>query len=259
MRNPICKFDLYDIISELNTDEFYLFDKTVVYELFKNNEKVKNWFSRYYYVSTDDDLPTSALDKYIKQHYGGFYPIIFDDDITTNDPYWYALHIRSRVVSPFLVAHADSISRYIELFDVDYNPIDNYDKTSTITTEKQGTETNTDNFGQDKTTNVVGGKTTTETGKNAPYETNSDFVNDTKTEVSESGNTDTSTTDAKTDSHTLTFTERKDIVTERTRGNIGVTTSAQMLQGDTEFWGVYNIINYVMKMFIAECCVLIDD
>ena len=260
MKKPICKFCLYDIIGSLNADQFFLFDMNIINGLFADNLNVKMWFDNFYYIYPDDSsLPSFALDKYIKQHYANFVPITFDRDMLDNDLDTYARNIRDRIVSPFLIEHADSIARYIEIYNVEYNPIDNYDKHSTITTEKQGTETNTDIFAQGKTTNVIGGKTTTETGKNAPYEISSDFVNDTKTEVSESGNTDTMITDAKTDAHKLEFTDRKDIVIEHTHGNIGVTTSAQMLSGNADFWNAYNIIKFIMEMFIKECCILIDE
>ncbi len=260
MKKPICKYDLYDIIETLNNDSYYFFDSRIVDELFKDNFNVKMWFDTFYFIDPEEsNLPRFAMDKYIKQHYANFYPIVFDKDMVDNDLETYATNIKNRVVSTFLIDHADAIGRYIEVYNVEYNPIDNYDKTSTITTEKQGTETNTDTLAQGKTTNVIGGKTTTETGKNAPYEISSDFVNDTKTEVSESGNTETMTTDAKTDTHTLSFENRKDVVIERTRGNIGVTTSAQMLSGNAEFWNAYNIIKFIMNLFIKDCCILIDE
>ena len=259
------KYNLDEIILDLNQSPpssgnyNYFFPKYIVDKVFRNDNAVKQWFNDFYYYNDNTGNYYLALDTYTRLKYGSFFPIVRllkpEESKLAN----FSSTVRVQTVIPFLMANRDKIKHFIDIYNVEYNPIDNYDKTSTITTEKQGTETNIDNFSQGKTTNIIGGKTTTETGKNAPYETDSDFVNDTRTTVEESGNTDTTTTDAKTDSHTLSFEGRMDIVTERTRGNIGVTTSAQMLKGELEFWNSYCIMDFIMTEYVKQFCVLIDE
>ena len=97
--------------------------------------------------------------------------------------------------------------RFKAYTNTEYNPIENYDKQSEIKTDRQNNMTNT-------------GTTTDKVSAfNSP-------------EMKESGSTNTngSNTDIG-----------KEVVVERTHGNIGVTTNAQMLEGDSKFWKDFNI------------------
>ena len=64
----------------------------------------------------------------------------------------------------------------------------------------------------------------------------------------------TETTQAHTDTDTLSFTDRIDTVENRTHGNIGVTTTAQMIIGDKELWENFSFYEIVFNDIIKELC-----
>ena len=95
-----------------------------------------------------------------------------------------------------------------------YEPIENYDKRSEITTASTGTLTS-------DTTNYV-----------SAYDSSA-FQNNLKDDRK----------DATTD-NTKTI--------ERTHGNIGVTTSQQMLQSEVDLWKAFNIYKLISEKFMFE-------
>ena len=134
---------------------------------------------------------------------------------------------------------------YIELFTnkyrfdklynttvLEYSPIENYDRTESTMTEKINNITHGD---QSETVNTsTGGQTNTTTGQNkiSPFDT-SNFV---KTD----GSDITDTTGGRNDSSTLARNSYNDYdngletITSRIHGNIGVTTSQQMLMSERD-------------------------
>ena len=59
---------------------------------------------------------------------------------------------------------------------------------------------------------------------------------------------------------TGTDTERdtgKETITRREYGNIGVTTSTQLVSSDAEFWQRYNWYDIVARMFACDFCVMV--
>ena len=192
----------------------------------------------------------------------------------------------------WLSVNADNYQKIYDSILEEYNPLDNYDKTSTITTERTGQETHTNQTqtnnsmveatkntqSAEQTENMSHGNNTTvnHTGttvnKRKPFNgsesteySRGEIPNDdtttaqTETNNNTIGNKSTNNTDstvtntgAQNGSDILSFTDRKDIVTERTRGNIGVTTSSAML---SEFlntrWGI-NFYEDLFKKFLFD-------
>lgn len=145
-----------------------------------------------------------------------------------------------------------------------YNMIDNYDKNSTITITKSGKQKETSKIGdvitsvdsETSDTTQIGERKTT--NKVSPYD--SDKLYDSNSSIIENtqdininrvgGNTRTTKGD---DTRTTEYENYSETTTEHTSGNIGVTTSAQMLQGERElaifsFWDVVidDLVNYVL-------------
>lgn len=145
-----------------------------------------------------------------------------------------------------------------------YNMIDNYDKNSTITITKSGKQKETSKTGdvissvdsETSDTTQIGQRKTT--NKVSPYD--SDKMYDSNSSLIENtqdininrvgGNTRTTKGD---DIRTTEYENYSEITTEHTSGNIGVTTSAQMIQGERElaifsFWDVVieDLVNYVL-------------
>lgn len=145
-----------------------------------------------------------------------------------------------------------------------YSMINNYDKNSTITMTKSGKQKETSKTGdvissvdsETSDTTQIGQRKTT--NKVSPYD--SDKMYDSNSSLIENtqdininrvgGNTRTTKGD---DIRTTEYENYSETTTEHTSGNIGVTTSAQMIQGERElavfsFWDVVieDLINYVL-------------
>lgn len=116
----------------------------------------------------------------------------------------------------------------------EYDPISNYDKNSEITTSKEGTESNSvSESGKEIDTTIIGVGKVTNTAKISPNE-DSEFLNNSQN-ISENDaqtNSNEKSFENRETNSTLSFNERKDKVIEHTYGNIGVTTSTQMLEGE---------------------------
>lgn len=132
----------------------------------------------------------------------------------------------------------------------EYNPLHNYDKDSKITTE---TDAHTDTQKNPKVKTTNSGATTTSTDKTSPYDAGNTFVNkgQTETQVPQTW-TETDAFNVDTD-----YGKQKVVVTEKTAGNIGVTTSAQMLTGELEV-RVNNLVDYILNQFVKQYLFLFD-
>ena len=156
-----------------------------------------------------------------------------------------------------------------------YNPIENYNRTEieTLTTDQSDTHSGSDinkNSGTDtQLLSSNSNQTTdgTDTNKNAitAYDSSELYTHDETTY-----NTDTSVTDSTTGSNsttygkTETFTHgevisREGTVTKEnhTSGNIGVTTSQQMLEQEIEVSAKLNIFQIIVDSFKERFCILV--
>ena len=125
--------------------------------------------------------------------------------------------------------------RYDKLYNttvLEYSPIENYDRTESTSTEKTNTMTHGDQTETVETS--TGEQTNTTEGQNkiSPF--------DTPNLVDTDGSNITDTEGARNDSSTLARNSYNDTdngnetVTSRIHGNIGVTTSQQMLMSERE-------------------------
>lgn len=134
----------------------------------------------------------------------------------------------------FISINAPRFGRMFRALDTEYNPLHNYDKDSVITTEHSGDITYNKGITQ---TNTIAEVTLTTT---APQTTTTNkvgsFDSTTLVDASQSvnsGGTGTNKTSGHTDTyansgHDTDIFNNTDTITERTRGNIGVTQSADM-------------------------------
>lgn len=143
----------------------------------------------------------------------------------------------------FATQNTENMYRAWLALNEEYNPLHNYDKHSVIVTEKDE-HTDTQKNPLIRTTNSGG--TTTSTDKTSPYDSNT-FVNKEQNEtVMPSIWTETNAYNTE-----MEFGDQKETVTENTSGNIGVTTSAQMLTGELEV-RVNNLTDYILKQFVKQ-------
>ena len=134
-------------------------------------------------------------------------------------------------------SHKYEYDKLVDTLSLEYNPIENYSMT------EKGTDTRTPNITQTNkgvNTNTVGVDTAITTGKTTFDKSNS-FINDTKTTNT---GTNTDTQDINT---TVTTAGTEKIVHEFTRsGNIGVTTSQQMIESERQL-AMFSVVDLFVK------------
>lgn len=139
------------------------------------------------------------------------------------------------------------INKYWNAINIEYNPLDNYD----------GTETVTSTYGEHITTNALGkAVTTTEYGETHSEATNrvnaynvASAVDSDSTENTIDEKTDTTTSDARSD--TVTSAQHVDTVTTSKRGNLGATTSQQMLSAELDL-ATRNYYEFIAMRIIED-------
>lgn len=161
----------------------------------------------------------------------------------------------------------------------EYNPIENYSMTEKIETSYNGKEINAVTYtGSEKETHSIkeertehsqtneGG--TTNILKTAPYDSENFFNKEQSTTTQDSptsselsiGNTGENTTqktfENRSDNNVKTFDGRNDIVTHTRSGNIGVTTSQQMLESQRALAN-FNFVGIVARDIVKRIGILI--
>lgn len=158
---------------------------------------------------------------------------------------------------------------------LEYNPIENYNRTEieTITDDKTETHSGNDTnrtSGTDSTL-TTGSSTETnsgtdsETNKQTAYPSNNQYVHDIS-ELSHghvlgtisSGNNSTTYGKQDTYTHGEVIEHEGDITRENnTSGNIGITTSQQMLTQETELAPKLNVMKMIVDSFKSRFCLLV--
>ena len=172
--------------------------------------------------------------------------------------------------------------RYDTLYSTiiqEYNPIENYSMTEKIETAYNGKEINATTFtGSEKEIHSIkeertehsqtneGG--TTNVLKTAPYDSESFFNKEQSTTTQDSptsselaiGNTGENTTEKtfenRSDNNVKSFEGRNDVVTHTRSGNIGVTTSQQMLESQRSLAN-FNFVGIVARDIVKRIGILI--
>lgn len=198
-------------------------------------------------VNSDGDvmIEGTAIVEYLNTHYTDFnYNMESEknhDQITNAD-------IVNAFISDynlFVSRELANLERIYQAYTVEYRPLDNYDKNSTITTKIEGKETD-NKSGSEKHNN--GAMHSTSVNSVSP-ENNNNFYGKEKDEA----NTDAITNETFFNNikNEKTYTDRKDIVTEHTYGNIGVTTSMQMLTAEIEGRS-FVLLKYFCSLFACD-------
>lgn len=146
-----------------------------------------------------------------------------------------------------------TMNKWVEALNIEYNPLENYDRMEDWTDHNTGTVTDT---GTVKDTGTVGTETHTETDTTTDNKVsafNSDTMrdNDSSAGSADSDSTGTTTNDL-TKTNNLTRTDNLTMTrTGRAHGNIGVTTSQQMLQSELDIVA-WNIYEHITDLFLQE-------
>lgn len=134
-------------------------------------------------------------------------------------------------------SHKYEYDKLVDTLSLEYNPIENYSMT------EKGTDTRTPNITQTNkgvNTNTVGVDTSITTGKTT-FDKSDSFINDTKTT---NIGTNTDTQDINT---TVITAGNEKTIHEFTRsGNIGVTTSQQMIESERQL-AMFSVVDLFVK------------
>ena len=174
--------------------------------------------------------------------------------------------------------HYRTFEKWINALNIDYNPLENYDRmeewsdsgsrTNTGTVSDSGSRKNT---GTQSTETIVkdnftGSGNSTSSDEISAYNSNS-FQNDKKNTTNSSNSSETNTTTNSTRTDNLSESNsntRTDNLSEKTdsdrkgraHGNIGVTTSQQMLQSELDI-AKWNIYEQITDLFLSEFCIMV--
>lgn len=163
------------------------------------------------------------------------------------------------------MTHYWTFDKWVRAINISYDPLENYDRREewTDTSKDSGTATSATNndstdTSTDKTTNDLTNSGTTTTDKSA-FDDNDYSPYDKVTVNSTSGNnvdsTHTNTLQGNTTNTSSANNESETKRSGRTHGNIGVTTSQQMLQSELDI-AKFNLINQITDLFIKDFCVM---
>lgn len=147
-------------------------------------------------------------------------------------------------------SHYYTFNKWISALAIEYDPLNNYDrKEEYIDTE--GSET-TGNDNMTSTSTSSDNTTGDVTEQTVPYE-DSDLTNRSK---SISNSSDNASTSGSTTSNTTARNDRTLTHTAHLYGNIGVTTSQQMLESELDV-ARFNIIQQISDLFCTDFCLMI--
>jgi hypothetical protein len=166
-------------------------------------------------------------------------------------------------ISMWSAANVENWTKLAEIYKLKYNPIENYDRneewddTGTVGNVSATTTTNTYSETQD---------TTGSTKPNVQVQDNVWGFNSTtnvpKSNQITSGTTDTTGKNTATGSSngegSNNNTETRNLSRKgHIHGNIGITTSQQMIEREIRLWGDFNIYNFIARAFRERFCLLI--
>lgn len=144
--------------------------------------------------------------------------------------------------------HQRTFLKWVTALNIEYAPLENYDRQENWTDETDANTTNTLNSTV-SSSSTSGGESKTNI---AAYDSSSYSPSDQVTDSNSASNT-------STDASNGAGTENIDFEhTGRIHGNIGVTTSQQMLEQELEV-ARFNIIDEITKLFMSELCVAVYD
>lgn len=150
-------------------------------------------------------------------------------------------------ISNWSATHRHLIDRWLEVYNKDFEPLENYDRIEDWTDDGNNTTKGTGSTKGSDEAHAQGNVTGTNTI--SAYNTNN-LVNDNGTSQGNTTNTTSSTqTNSTTESNDVTHSKHSG----RVHGNIGVTTSMQMYESFWLLMGEYgDIYNAIATLFLQD-------
>lgn len=192
-----------------------------------------------------------------------------DFEVLYADPYF-----MRAAIGTWSSKHYRTFEKWITALNIEYNPLENYDRQEnwTDTLDSDTTYESIDNTEDNNTQSVTvstsseGSQTDNGSVENTvsafdsnTYQPSDKSTSDNNTSTSTESSSDTSSTAGLTHNSTITDTGTKDdtsVHSGRVHGNIGITTSQQMLQSELDI-ARFNIIQQITDLFLTEFCIMV--
>ena len=158
-------------------------------------------------------------------------------EVVYSDPFFL-----QNAISIWADREADTFKRWVDALAIEYAPLENYDRH----------EDWTDTLDSDGTSRTTG---TNDTSTNGTVTTDVSAYDSTGYQPKEKVTTAETIDNDTTENNTSTL-DNEGVHTGRIHGNIGVTTSQQMLEAELDL-GYWNIYSRITDMFLKEFCIMI--
>lgn len=156
------------------------------------------------------------------------------DECASYEPVYYDMPLLNNKIRVFFKKNYDVFKRLNDAFNAEYNPIENYDK-------NMETHNNVDTAGTHSESGTESNQNT-DTNTVSAYDSNT-FTNDNQTITNGTNSNSLSGKDNQNE---------KSDYTEHVHGNIGVTTSQQMLKSELDLRPELNIYKVIANTFYDE-------
>lgn len=202
---------------------------------------------------------------------------IFKNELSLNYGCWSFLHNENvepkdalqGLYNQFINVYGNDIERIYNALNEDYEVLDNYNGSTTTTI---GTKTMTNVYGETKSTfthgatsSTLGGGTDTIENKKANSEsalTSSSYLDDEKTEQTTASRTNSTIAyddDNTINEHTDTSTDSGNTITELKHGNLGLTSSQQLITMEKDLRLKTNFYRIIIEdMFLHNYLFIFD-
>lgn len=158
-------------------------------------------------------------------------------EVLYSDPFFL-----QNAISVWADREADTFKRWVDALSIEYAPLENYDRH----------EDWIDTLDSDGTSRTTG---TNDTSTNGTVTTDVSAYDSTGYQPKEKVTTAETIDNDTTENNTSTL-DNEGVHTGRIHGNIGVTTSQQMLEAELDL-GYWNIYSRITDMFLKEFCIMI--
>lgn len=149
----------------------------------------------------------------------------------------------------FVSQHMRTFTKWVKALAIEYNPIENYDRMEDWTDVNHNIESSTGNIKNDSNGNSSSNNTDNTNNNVSAFDDYSMSPHDS----SETSSNSSANSSANSSSNSITngSSDGNSTHTGRTHGNIGVTTSQQMLQSELDI-ARFNIYQQICDLFIDE-------
>lgn len=160
-------------------------------------------------------------------------------------------------VEHFFLLNFDLFKRWIDALNLEYNPLENYDRIEHWQDDFDGKTNTSGNVSNQGNTTDTSSGSTTQNNNISSFDSN-ELVSDTQSTGSATNNASTQSTNSET-SAGQELKDDSSVHNGRVHGNIGVTTSQQMLESELELRQKWQIIKIITEMFMRELVIAVYD